>query len=84
MSVGGAWLKELSRPPFDLVSGSGAGALRAALAFTLGSGVGALVAGSTAQTASWGRVLPSVIHLTLMTPFLLLVLCKLWCRSWVR
>ncbi|MFE7407331.1 MFS transporter [Isoptericola sp. NPDC057559] len=73
-SVGTSWLKELSQVPFDRDADAGSGARRASLAFTLGSGVGALVAGSLAQWGPWPEVLPFVVHLVVTAPFLLVVL----------
>ncbi|MGJ0118523.1 MFS transporter [Williamsia sp. MIQD14] len=73
MAVGTSWLKELSQGRFDPSADAGAGARRASLAFTLGSALGALVAGSIAQ---WGPVpeeLPYLIHIVVAVPFLLLV-----------
>ncbi|MFC8600690.1 MFS transporter [Isoptericola sp. NPDC057191] len=73
-SVGTSWLKELSQVPFDRAADAGSGARRASLAFTLGSGVGALVAGCLAQWGPWPEVLPFVVHLVVTAPFLLVVL----------
>ncbi|MDF3310580.1 MFS transporter [Rhodococcus sp. T2V] len=70
MAVGTTWLKELSRAPFDPTADDGAGARRASLAFTLGSALGALVAGGIAQWAPWPHVLPFVLHTLVAIPFL--------------
>src|SRR5262249_40302315 len=58
MSVGASWLKELSQVPHDPDADAGAGARRASLAFALGSGLGALVAGAIAQWGPWAEQLP--------------------------
>ncbi|HWV78286.1 MAG TPA: MFS transporter [Isoptericola sp.] len=73
-SVGTSWIKELSQVPYDRQADAGSGARRASLAFTLGSGVGALVAGALAQWGPWPEVLPFVVHLVVTAPFLLVVL----------
>ncbi|MGF0114968.1 MFS transporter [Promicromonospora sp. Marseille-Q5078] len=73
MAVGTSWLKELSQTPFDRSADAGSGARRASLAFTLGSGLGALVAGGLAQWGPWPEELPYLVHLVVTAPFLLLV-----------
>ncbi|AZG46563.1 MFS transporter [Gordonia insulae] len=80
MAVGSSWLKEVSSAPYDLRAGkggrvrdAGAGARRASLAFTLGSALGALVAGSIAQWGPWPEVLPYALHAAATLPFLWLV-----------
>ena len=73
MAVGTSWLKELSQAPFDLDADRGSGARRASLAFTLGSGGGALVAGALAQWGPWREVLPYLVHLAVAIPFVVLV-----------
>jgi len=73
MAVGTSWLKELSQAPFDPGADAGSGARRASLAFTLGSGLGALVAGALAQWGPWREVLPYVVHLLVTIPFVVLV-----------
>lgn len=70
MSVGTSWLKELSQPPHDPHADAGSGARRASLAFSLGSGIGALVAGAIAQWGPWPEQLPFLIHLGVTLPFL--------------
>lgn len=74
MAVGNSWIKELSQGPFDPAADRAAGARRASLAFTLGSGVGALVAGLIAQWGPIPEVLPFVIHLLVTVPFFAVVL----------
>jgi MFS family permease len=69
MAVGSSWLKELSQSPHDSRADAGAGARRASLAFALGSGSGALVAGAIAQWGPWKEELPFLIHITLAFPF---------------
>jgi MFS family permease len=74
MAVGGSWIKELSQPPFDRAADGAAGARRSALAFTLGSGLGALVAGLIAQWGPAPEVLPFLIHIAVTVPFAFVVL----------
>ncbi|WP_028660047.1 MFS transporter [Nocardioides insulae] len=74
MAVGNSWIKELSDPPYDPSGDPAAGARRASLAFTLGSGTGALVAGLIAQWGPLPEVLPFAIHLAVTAPFLWVVL----------
>ncbi|HET7723277.1 MAG TPA: MFS transporter [Propionibacteriaceae bacterium] len=73
MAVGTSWLKELSQAPFDRRADKGSGARRASLAFTLGSAVGALVAGSLVQWGPYPEVLPYLVHLAVTLPVLVLV-----------
>jgi hypothetical protein len=73
MAVGTSWLKELSQAPFDPAADAGSGARRASLAFALGSGLGALVAGSLAQWGPWPETLPYLVHLAVTLPFVVLV-----------
>jgi MFS family permease len=73
MAVGNSWLKELSQPPHDPAADAGTGARRASLAFTLGSGCGALVAGALAQWGPWPEVLPFLVQIAVAAPFTLLV-----------
>jgi MFS family permease len=73
MAVGTSWLKELSQAPFDPAVDAGSGARRASLAFALGSGLGALVAGSLAQCGPWPETLPYLVHLAVTLPFVVLV-----------
>ena len=65
MAVGTSWIKELSQAPFDPAADQAAGARRATLAFTLGSGLGALTAGLIAQWGPLPEVLPFLIHAVL-------------------
>ncbi|GAA4859680.1 MFS transporter [Pseudonocardia benzenivorans] len=64
MAVGSTWVKELSEPPYDDAP-AGTGARRAALALTLGFGLGAGVAGVLAQWGPWPMELPYVVHVVL-------------------
>nr|WP_296766571.1 MFS transporter [Rhodococcus sp. (in: high G+C Gram-positive bacteria)] len=73
MAVGTSWLKEVSQQPYDAAADAGAGARRASLAFTLGSAMGALVAGSIAQRGPWPEVFPYAVHILVAAPFLWLV-----------
>ncbi|MDL9948499.1 MFS transporter [Gordonia sp. ABSL11-1] len=70
MTVGTSWLKELSVAPHDARADAGAGARRASLAFTLGSALGALIAGCIAQWGPYPQILPFLIHITVSVPFL--------------
>jgi MFS family permease len=74
MAVGTTWVKELSEPPFDPAARPGAGARRAALALTLGPGLGAGVAGVLAQWGPWPMVTPYVVHIALTAAVLPLLL----------
>ncbi|WP_213814978.1 MFS transporter [Glaciihabitans sp. dw_435] len=74
MAVGTSWMKEVSQAPHDRAADFGAGARRASLAFTLGSGSGALVAGAIAQWTPFGEFLPFLINVALALPLLWLVL----------
>lgn len=73
MAVGSSWIKELSSGSFDQSADAGAGARRASLAFTIGSAVGAAVAGGIAQFTPYGRVLPFAIHVALTLPLLFII-----------
>lgn len=73
MAVGNSWIKELSQGAFDPSADRAAGARRASLAFTLGSGTGALVAGLIAQWGPIPEVLPFVIHIAVTAPFFVIV-----------
>ncbi|RRR98724.1 MFS transporter [Glycomyces terrestris] len=72
--VGTAWMKELSQWPHDPAADTGAGARRATLAFSLGSALGAVVAGLIAQWGPWPEQLPFLIHAAVTLPFAWLVL----------
>ena len=65
MSVGTAWLKELSSAPFDLVARPSAGARRPALTLTAGFGLGAGVSGALAQWGPIPSLLPYLVHIVL-------------------
>lgn len=65
MSVGTAWLKELSSRPFDLTAETTAGARRPALTLTLGFGLGAGVAGALAQWGPLPTLSPYLVHILL-------------------
>ena len=65
MSVGTAWLKELSSAPFDLVARPTAGARRPALTLTIGFGLGAGVSGVLAQWGPLPTLLPYAVHIIL-------------------
>jgi MFS family permease len=74
MAVGNSWVKELSQAPYDSRADGGSGAHRASLAFTGGSGLGALVAGLIAQWGPIPEVLPFLIHIAVTIPFAVVVL----------
>lgn len=74
MAVGNSWIKELSQAPYDRRADRASGARRASLAFTLGSGLGALVAGLIAQWGPIPEVLPFLIHIAVTLPFFAVVL----------
>ncbi|WP_241972583.1 MFS transporter [Cryobacterium cryoconiti] len=65
MSVGTAWLKELSSPPFDRQAGPTAGARRPALTLTIGFGLGAGVAGALAQWGPMPTLSPYLVHIVI-------------------
>ena len=65
MSVGTAWIKELSGAPFDLVARPTAGARRPALTLTVGFGLGAGVSGVLAQWGPLPTLLPYAVHILL-------------------
>ncbi|MDJ0325436.1 MFS transporter [Cryobacterium sp. PH31-AA6] len=65
MSVGTAWLKELSSPPFDRRADLTAGARRPALTLTVGFGLGAGVAGALAQWGPMPTLSPYLVHIAL-------------------
>lgn len=73
MAVGTSWLKELSQAPYDTRADRGSGARRASLAFTLGSGLGALVAGSLVQWGPFPEVLPYIVHIVVTLPVVVMV-----------
>jgi MFS family permease len=73
-AAGTAWVKELSVPPFDRRAGEQAGARRAAIALSLGFGLGPLVAGLLAQWSPAPLVVPYLPHLVVMA----VVLPGLW------
>lgn len=75
MSVGTAWMKELSAPPYEIGAPAVAGARRPSLTLTLGFALGAGASGLLAQFAPLPEVLPYLVHggLSLLaTPLLLL------------
>nr|WP_234897259.1 MFS transporter [Mycolicibacterium vanbaalenii] len=63
MAVGGAWIKELSGPPWEEDGRSGA--RRAAMSLTAGFGLGAGVAGTLAQWAPAPTVLSYAVNIVL-------------------
>jgi hypothetical protein len=73
MAVGSSWLKELSQPPFDPAADAASGARRSSLAFLMGAGLGALVAGLIAQWGPAPEVLPFLIHIGVTVPFAFVV-----------
>lgn len=73
LAVGSSWVKELSQAPFDDAADASSGARRAALAFSAGAALGALVAGLIAQWGPAPEVLPFVIHIVVTVPFALVI-----------
>ena len=73
MAVGTSWLKELSQAPYDPTADRGSGARRASIAFSLGAGLGAAVAGALAQWGPFPEVLPYLVHLVVTIPFVVIV-----------
>ncbi len=73
VAVGGSWLEELSQPPFDPAADAASGARRSSLAFLMGAGLGALVAGLIAQWGPMPEVLPFLIHIGVTVPFAFVV-----------
>lgn len=71
--AGSSWLKEVSQPPYDARADATAGARRASVAFTLGSSLGAVVAGSIAQWTDAGGVAPFLVHIAITAPFAFLL-----------
>ncbi len=67
-----AWVRELSRPPFE-DAGDHVAARRAAVAMTLGFALGPLVAGVLAQWAPLPLVVPYLPHLLLMVVVLVAI-----------
>ncbi len=65
-AAGTAWVKELSSGEYAGGAGEQAGARRAAIALSLGFGLGPVVAGLLAQWASSPLVVPYVPHLLVM------------------
>jgi hypothetical protein len=63
LAAGTAWIKELSDAPYDPDSAEGAGAQRAAVALSLGFGLGPLVTGIVAQWAPAPLITAYVPHL---------------------
>ncbi len=72
-AAGTAWVKELSVAPYDPGGSEQSGARRAAVALSLGFGLGPIVAGLLAQWGPDPLVLPYVPHLVVMTASLLLL-----------
>ncbi|SJM68248.1 MFS transporter [Gulosibacter sp. 10] len=83
MSVGTAWVKELSSPPFE-DAGAVAGARRPSLTITLGFALGAGVTGVLAQFAPMPAVLPYIVHGALSLAALPLVLAAPESRAKAR
>ncbi|WP_278314335.1 MFS transporter [Lolliginicoccus levis] len=63
MAVGGSWLTELSRAPFEPGAAAGAGPRRVAMSLTAGFGVGAGVAGVLAEWGPWPSGFPYLFHI---------------------
>lgn len=74
MSVGTTWVTELSRSPHDPTAEPTSGARRAALGFTIGSGIGALNSGVLAQWGPAPEVTPYLVHIIVTIPLGILLL----------
>jgi MFS family permease len=72
-AAGTAWVKELSAAPYDPDGTEQSGARRAAIALSLGFGLGPVVAGLLAQWAPHPLMLPYVPHLLVMVASLVLL-----------
>jgi MFS family permease len=72
-AAGTAWVKELSVAPYDPGGTEQSGARRAAVALSLGFGLGPVVAGLLAQWGPDPLVLPYVPHVVVVTASLLLL-----------
>lgn len=82
MSVGTAWVTELSSAPLDPDPHAGAGARRSSVLLTLGFAAGPASAGLLAQWASQPLMWPYLVHLTLCVPAgAALALCALETRG---
>jgi MFS family permease len=73
-AAGTAWVKELSRAPYDETAGPQTGARRSAIALSSGFGLGPLVAGLVAQWAPHPLLVAYLPHLAVMA----VVLPLLW------
>lgn len=65
MAVGGSWLTELSRAPYDHRALASAGPRRMAMSLTAGFALGAAAAGALAQWGPWPSVVPYAVHIVL-------------------
>ncbi|MCM0621409.1 MFS transporter [Nocardioides bruguierae] len=73
MSVGTAWVSELSRPSWDATARPGAGARRSSILLTLGFAAGPAAAALLAQWSHPALLWPFVVHVALTVPVLALV-----------
>lgn len=73
MAATTGWIKELSQPPYDLHASAGAGARRSSLLMATGFLIGPVISAVLAQVAPLPEVLPYVLHILLLAPFLILV-----------
>jgi hypothetical protein len=73
MAVGSGWLRELSEPPFSHTVRPGGAVRHAALAFSCGAGLGALVSGLLAQWGPLPQTLPFLAQIAFTLPLLALI-----------
>jgi MFS family permease len=66
-AVGTAWIKELSRPPYDLDAGEQTGARRATIALSAGFALGPLIASVIGEWSPSPLIVSYLPHLALMT-----------------
>ncbi|AEF38760.1 MFS transporter [Hoyosella subflava] len=65
MAVGGSWLTELSRAPYDRKAYASAGPRRVAMSLTAGFALGAGAAGALAQWGPWPSVTAYLVHIAI-------------------
>jgi MFS family permease len=73
-AVGTAWIKELSRPPYDVDAGEQAGARRATIALSAGFALGPLIASAIGEWSPFPLIVSYLPHLALTA----LVIPRAW------
>lgn len=73
MSVGTAWINELSTPTHDPSADEGSGSRRSMVALTLGLGLGPGTAGLLAQWSPMPLVVPYVVQIAMAVPALVVL-----------